>query len=174
MSREKLKNQITDAAGNVLYTYSAHWIIVNRLKIVNKGIKVAQIVLTAITTGGFLSSLISGISWLSWVGGLSSALALFLNLYLLNFRVAEDIEKHTNAANELWDIREQYKSLLIDFDALSDDLIREKRDNLTEAVGKVNKTYPGTDNKSFKKAQKSIGRYTFDNGEAEKLLNLNN
>ena len=31
-SRKKLYRQISDAVGNVIYTYSAHWIIVNRLK----------------------------------------------------------------------------------------------------------------------------------------------
>ena len=30
--KDKLRNQITDAAGNIIYTYSAHWNIVNRLK----------------------------------------------------------------------------------------------------------------------------------------------
>ena len=170
MDREKLRNQITDAAGNVLYTYSAHWIIVNRLKKRYSCIKITQIFLTALSTGGFLSSLISGISWLSWIGGLTSAIALGLNLYMLNFNVADDIKKHTDAANELWDVREAYKSLLVDFDTLLDDEIKTKRDALINAVSKVNKAYPGTDEKSFSQAQKEIGKYTFDEGEAEKLL----
>ena len=171
MDRERLRNQITDAAGNVLYTFSAHWNIVNRLKKQYKGIKITQIVLTALSTGGFLASLIAGIPWLSWIGGLTSAIALGLNLYMLNFNIQEDIKKHTDAANELWDIREAYKSLLVDFDGLSDESIQRKRDELIAAVGKVNKNYPGTDEKSFAKAQMEIGKYTFDEGEAEKLLN---
>lgn len=171
MDRERLRNQITDAAGNVLYTFSAHWNIVNRLKKWYKGIKITQIVLTSLSTGGFLASLIAGVPWLSWMGGLTSAIALGLNLYTLNFNVQEDIKKHTDAANELWDIREAYKSLLVDFDGLSDETIQRKRDELTAAVSKVNKAYPGTDEKSFAKAQKGIGKYTFDEGEAEKLLN---
>lgn len=171
MDKEKLRNQITDAAGNVLYTYSAHWNIVNRLKKQYKGIKITQIVLTSLSTGGFLTFLISGISWLSWIGGLTSAVALGLNLYMLNFDVSDDIKKHTDAANELWDVREAYKSLLVDFDALSDDAIRVRRDELIEAVSKVNKAYPGTDEKAFSKAQREIGKYTFEEDEAEKLLN---
>ena len=170
MNREKLYSQITDAAGNTLYTFSAHWNIVNRLKKQYKGIKITQIVLTALSTGGFLASLIAGLPWLSWIGGLTSAIALGLNLYMLNFNVQEDIKKHTDAANDLWDIREAYKSLLVDFDGLSDETIQRKRDELIAAVGKVNKTYPGTDEKSFAKAQAEIGKYTFDEGEAEKLL----
>lgn len=171
MYRKKLRNQITDSAGNILYTYSAHWNIVNRLKKQYKGIKIIQIILTALSTGGFLASLIAGISWLSWIGGLTSAVALGLNLYMLNFNVADDIKKHTDAANALWDIREAYKSLLVDFEALSDEEIKEKRDELIASISKVNKQYPGTDERSFEKAQKEIGKYTFDEGEAERLLN---
>lgn len=168
---EKLRNQITEAAGNILYTFSAHWIIVNRLKKHYQIIKIIQIVLMTLSTTGFLTSLISGVPWLSWIGGLTSAIALGLNLYMLNFNVTEEIKKHIDAANELWDVREAYKSLLVDFDYLSEDDIRKKRDKLIEAVGKVNKAYPGTDEKAFTKAQKEIGTYTFEVGEAEKLMN---
>ena len=173
-NNQKLKNQITDAAGNTLYTFSAHWNIVNRLKAQYKRIKIAQIVLMAASTTGFLASIISGVSWLSWIGGLTSATALGLNLYMLNFDIQDEIKKHTDAANELWEVREGYKSLLVDFDALSDDEIRKKRDEFTNAVSRINKTYPGTDEKSFTEAQQKIGKYTFEDGEAEQLLNLGN
>lgn len=84
-TRKKLLRQISDAAGNVLYTYDAHWNIVNRLKKQQTVIKIIQICLTAVSTGGFLTSIIAGIPWLSWVGGFTSATALGLNLYSLNF-----------------------------------------------------------------------------------------
>lgn len=171
-AKERLRNQITDSAGNVLYTYSAHWNIVNRLKAQHKGIKIAQIVLTALSTTGFLTSLISGVSWLGWIGGLTSALALALNLYMLNFNITEDAKKHIDAANELWDVREGYRSLLVDFDSLSEAEIRKRRDRLVDAVSRVNKNYPGTDEKAFAKAQRDIGKYTFDEGESERLLNI--
>lgn len=58
-TNSKLKNQIMEAAGNVQYTFIAHWNIVNRLKEQYWIIKIAQIVLTALAAGGFLTSLIS-------------------------------------------------------------------------------------------------------------------
>lgn len=162
MDENKLCNQIKESLDNVIYTYVAHWNIVNRLKLQYKCIKVIQIILTALSTGGFLSSLISGIAWLSWLGGFTSMLSLALNLYMLNFNVTEDIEKHIDAANELWDVRESYKALLVDFDFLSIEEIRIKRDELTSEVSKINKNYPGTDNRSFKKAKKEISKYMFE------------
>lgn len=168
----KLKDQIIEAAGNVQYTFIAHWNIVNRLKNQYWFIKIAQIVLTALAAGGFLTSLISGVSQLSWLGGLTSAIALGINLYMLNFNLPDNIKQHTEAANALWEVRERYKSLIVDFDSIEIDVVRERRDKLIQAVSDINKRYPGTDEKSFIKAQNDIGKYEFTDGEAAKVLNI--
>lgn len=167
-----LRDQIMEAAGNVQYTFIAHWNIVNRLKKQYWIIKIAQIVLTALAAGGFMTSLISGISQLSWLGGLTSAIALGVNLYMLNFNLPDNIKQHTDAANALWEVRERYKSLLVDFDSIDIDVVRERRDNLIQVVSEINKRYPGTDEKSFVKAQNDIGKYEFNDGEAAKVLNF--
>lgn len=168
----KLKDQIIEAAGNVQYTFIAHWNIVNRLKNQYWIIKIAQIVLTALAAGGFLTSLISGVSQLSWLGGLTSAIALGINLYMLNFNLPDNIKQHTEAANALWEVRERYKSLIVDFDSIEIDVVRERRDKLIQAVSDINKRYPGTDEKSFIKTQNDIGKYEFTDGEAAKVLNI--
>lgn len=167
-----LKNQIIEAAGNVLYTFIAHWNIVNRLKKQHRIIKISQIILTALAAGGFMSSLISGISQLSWLGGLTSAIALGINLYMLNFNLPDNIKQHIDAANALWEVRERYKSLIVDFDDIEIDVVRKKRDELIQAVSDINKRYPGTDEESFIKAQNDIGKYEFTDGEAAKVLNI--
>lgn len=168
-SKELLRDQITNAAGNVVCTYIAHWDIVNRLKGKDKRIKVIQIVLTALSTGGF-ATLFLGIKWFSWIGGVSSTIALAINLYILHFDISEDIKNHYNAANELWDVREKYKSLLVDFDGLTLSEIRVKRDELMSMVSAINHKYPGTDSKSIANAKKKIGDYIFEDNEAKKLL----
>lgn len=171
-TRKKLLRQISDAAGNVLYTYDAHWNMVNRLKKQQTVIKIIQICLTAVSTGGFLTSIIAGIPWLSWVGGFTSATALGLNLYSLNFNLPSDIINHTDAANDLWDVREAYKSLLCDFEELSNEEIRAKREQITLKVSQINKKYPSTDNEAFAKAQENIKNYMFDEEESARALNI--
>ena len=171
-TRKKLLRQISDAGGNVLYTYDAHWNIVNRLKKRQSCIKIIQIVLTALSTGGFLASIIAGVPWLSWVGGLTSAIALGLNLYSLNFNLPSDIRSHTDAANELWDVREAYMALATDYDEMTNEELRAKRNELTQAVSRINKKYPGTDDDAFTKAQNNIKKYMFDEDESARILNI--
>ena len=169
---EKLKDQIIEAAGNVQYTFIAHWNIVNRLKEYYWYIKIAQILLTAVAEGGFLTSLASGLPQLRWVGGLTSAIALGINLYMLNFNLPDNIKQHIDAANALWEVRERYKSLIVDFDDIDILEARNRRDKLIQIVSEINKKYPGTDEKSFKRAQADIGKYEFNDGEAEVVLNI--
>lgn len=95
----------------------------------------------------------------------------------LRYRVSYKV---LNAADfgvpqELWYIRELYVSLITDFDILRLEEIQIKRDKLTEKTNNVNKTYPGTDAKSYEEARKALQQQeeqTFNKGEAEKILNL--
>lgn len=169
----KLKKQITDAAGNVQYTYIAHWNIVNRLEKQYQIIKVLQIILTALSACGFIATIISGVPKLSWIGGLTAVISLGLNLYMLNFNLPEKIKQHIDAANELWEIKECYKSLIVDFDDIDMNEVRDRRNKLIQNVSRVNKKYLGTDEKSFKKAQTDISKYVFEDNEVEKILHIN-
>lgn len=171
-SKEKLYKQVCDAGGNVQYTYVAHWCIVNRLKRYNWIIKIAQIVLTSISTGGFLALLTAQNPYYGWIGCGASALSLGLNLYTLNFKLADEISQHTSAANALWKVRESYNALITDFDDMTNEQIREKRDELTESVNQINQCYDGTDNNSFGDAKKQMWKYQFEEGESANLLNV--
>ena len=75
--------------------------------------------------------------------GFTSAIALGLNLYSINFNLPTEIKSHTDAANDLWDVREDYKSLLCDFEELSNEEIRIKRDYITQKVSQINKNTLG-------------------------------
>lgn len=171
--REKLKSQIKDAYGKVVYTYTAHHKFAARLNKQKYTIKVTQIILTAISTVGFLATVITNQVLLSWLGGITAALSLGLNLYTKDFNLQEDIQKHKDAADDLWDVRETYISLLTDFDILNEDNIREQREKLQDAVSKINRKYPGTDGKSYDEAQNALQNeeeQTFREGEVDELL----
>lgn len=171
--REKLKSQIKEAYGKVLYTYTAHHKFAARLIKRKNTIKVVQIILTAVSTVGFLATIITNQVLLSWLGGTTAALSLGLNLYTKDFNLQEDIQKHKDAADDLWDVRETYISLITDFDILNEDNIREQRDKLQDAVSKINRKYPGTDGRSYAEAQNALKNeeeQTFREGEVDELL----
>ena len=154
--KEVLRTQIREALGRIVYTYTTHLKKMNRLDKNNQLIKYAQIALSAISTSGFVGSMITNKFCLTCVGGISSTVLLFLNLYFKNFDLVEESRQHRIASDNMWLIREQYISLLTDFDVLSDDNIIVKRDELQKLTFDVYCKSPKTDAKSYSDAQKAL------------------
>lgn len=171
--RDKLRNQIKEACGKVIYTYTAHHKLADRLEKENKYVKNAQIILTALSSCGFFASIITNKVMLTWIGGISAVLSLCLNLYTKEYKIQDEVSQHRNAANALWGIREGYVSLLVDFEVLEDSEIRKKRDVLCKKVSEINNNYPATDKKSHKTAQKALQKeeeQTFKEKEVDSIL----
>lgn len=171
--REKLRQQLVEAHGKVEYTYTAHHKINDRIVCWDKVLRMIQIILTAISTGGFLATIISNQTALSWIGGVAAALSLGLNLYTKDFKLFESAQKHKEAADALWQIREAYISLLTDMDAIPVGEVVQKRDDLTKKLAEIYKHAPGTDRRGYKTAKKALvneDEQTFYEGEAEKFL----
>ena len=151
-----LRTQTREAYGRIVYTYTTHLKKMNRLDKNNRDIKYAQILLSAISTGGFLGSLITNQFVMICIGGIFSTALLFLNLYFKDFNLAEESKQHRIASDNIWLIREQYISLLTDFDVLSEDDIIAKRDELQKLTFEVYNKSPKTDAKSYSDAQKAL------------------
>ena len=100
-----LKNQLIDAHGRIEYTYTQHHIIANRLLKKHRLLKITEIVLTAISTVGFLATVIQEQVTLAWIGGLGSALTLGITLYTKDFNLDSEAKKHKDAADALWRVR---------------------------------------------------------------------
>lgn len=173
--RKELKQKLIESAAKVVYTYTAHWKMVDHFESWNWKIKIGQIVFTGIASCGLLSLLFSNYPYFPIVCSAFAFMSLCLNLYSLHSNLPNQIKQHIDAANELWLIRESYMTLITDFDVLTTEKIRAQRDYLTAQVHHVNKTYPGTSPKSYSEAQialKQKEEQTFNAGEAEKILNL--
>ena len=70
-----------------------------------------------------------------------------MNLYAKEYKMQNEVNQHRSAANELWEIRESYISLITDFEVLEVSEIRQKRDELCKRVSDINKNYPATGSK---------------------------
>jgi hypothetical protein len=154
--KEALRTQIREAYGRIVYTYTTHLKKMNRLDKKYRNIKYAQITLSAISTGGFLGSIITDKFLLTWIGGISSTLLLLLNIYFKEFNLSEESKQHRITSDYLWLIREQYVSLLTDFNALSEDNIIIKRDELQKLTFEIYCKSPKTDAASYSDAQKAL------------------
>ena len=171
--RKRLYSQLEELYGKVVYTYTAHHKMKDRLISLRNRIKIVQVCLTAISACGFLATILKNNANFSWIGGIPSVISLALTLYSKDFDFFEEINIHKAAADDLWEIREAFSSLIIDFNIYSDIEIREKRDELQCKWADINRKYPGTDKKGYKAAQKAIQveqEQTFNEGEVDKML----
>ncbi len=152
----KLESQIQEAYGRVLYTMTSHDKQAKDLKKKDNTVKIIQIILSALTTGSFIGSVIYDKQLASIVGAILSFVLLIFNLYAKNFKLIEEAKEHENAANMLWKVREEYVSLLVDFQNIEEEQIISKRDELQDRTHKIYSSTPRTNEKSYKRAQKAI------------------
>lgn len=154
--KEALEVQIREAYGRLVYTYTTHLKQAEQLTTKNQNIKHWQIGLSAVTTGGILTAVISNQTVLSWLSAIVSTALLGLNLYIKDFNLADDIRRHRSTSDALWIIRERYVSLLTDFDTLSEQEIVSIRDMLQEQTAEIYKSAPATNAESYAAAQKAL------------------
>ena len=166
----KLESQIREAYGRVTYSQTCHDKFINRTVKLEDRIKVAQIVLSAITTSGFVVAIFSDDKIASILGAIVSLALLILNTYIKNFDLSGIAQEHKKASDLLWKIREEYVSLLTDFEMLDANAIRNK---LQERTSEVYSNSPRTDAKSYTAAQKALKteeEQTFSEEEIDIML----
>jgi len=169
----KLESQIREAYGRVVYTFTCHNKIVQRLLKRNSHIKIWQIVLSASATGGFLTTVFYSEVIASYIGAIISVALLVLNAYTKDFDLSGKAESHQKAADQLWIIREEYVSLLTDFDFLEASEIISRRDDLQSRTAEIYNQSPRTDAKSYLEAQKALKteeEQTFSEKEIDVML----
>lgn len=103
---------------------------------------------------------------------LFSAVSLGLNIYLRGAKLSEDAESHARCADCLWAVKEDYLSLLTDFEDLDIDAIRERRGVLQRKVAEIYSKAPRTDNRAYEAASARLknGYQTFELEECDKFL----
>ena len=90
------------------------------------------------------------------LGLIVSTILLAVNAYTKNYDLGELAQKHKQAANDLWVIRERFLSLLVDLGMKEKPIeaLQEQRDKLIEELHTVYSGAPSTAYKAYKKAQK--------------------
>ncbi len=171
--QELLEAQIRECFGRVTYSHKTHEKCADILLGSNACIKLWQMILSAVTTGTFLATVIWDGKIAAVIGTILSTVLLVLNAYTKKYDLAGLAEKHKAAASSLWDIRESYLSLLTDFRFMPIGDAINKRDELQKKLGNIYKGCPRTNSKAYEAAQKALKEneeLTFSDEEIDKLL----
>jgi len=128
--------QLRECYGRAAYSTKAHEKCADIYHQRLRRLKLWQIALAAITTGGLITTIFGEAGAATIIATISSTVLLAINTYTKEHDLGELAQKHANAAGDLWDIRESYLSLLTDLAASDIDIAkaREERDRLQETV----------------------------------------
>lgn len=174
-SRHILEGQLRECYGRVVYSHKTHEKCADILLTNQSRLRVTQILLAAITTAGFVGA-VFGAGQIGTVLGLIISTALLaLNAYTKNYDLGELAQKHKQAANDLWVIRERFLSLLVDLAMREKPLeaLQEQRDKLIDDLHTVYSGAPSTTYKAYKKAQEALKQLedmTFTDAEIDAFL----
>ena len=171
--RERIRSQIKEAYCKALYTYTTQHKAANLKDDGFRALSIAQIVLTSVSSIGFISMLITYQHIATVLAGLCSVISLALNMYARGKNYAAEIKAHRSTADELWPVIQDYVSLLTDFDDIDIDSIRESRKGLQDRLESIYKTSPATSPRAYRLAQKALkqeAEQSFEIGECDYYL----
>lgn len=174
-SRQMLEGQLRECFGRVVYSHKTHEKCADILLARLHRIKIWQIILSAITTAGFVGAIFGDTKVAAILGILVSTVLLVLNAYTKDYDLGELGQKHKQAANGLWLIREKYLSLITDLRMGEKPIeaLQEERDVLLKELHGVYTGAPSTNFKAYRKAQEALKKsedMTFSDDEIDAFL----
>ena len=172
---EILESQIRECFGRVVYSHKTQEKCADIVLKLHKQLKLLLIIISAIMTTSLLIKLFGDQEWALMLGVILSTMLFGLNTYIKDYDLGEISQKHTNAANELWDIRETYLSLLTDIKVsqLSINQITTQRDELQKRLFNIYSGSPRTNYKAYIEASKALKineELTFSDKEIDVFL----
>jgi len=170
-----LEGQLRESYGRVVYSHKTHEKCADILLARQGRIRLTQIILSAITTAGFFGAALGTGTGPAIVGLIVSTTLLALNSYTKSYDLGELAQKHRQAGSDLWLIREQYLSLLVDLAMREKPLeaLQEQRDKLVQQLHEVYRGAPSTNYSAYRKAQEALQKLedmTFSDAEIDGFL----
>jgi len=153
-----LEAQIRECFGRVVWSHKTQEkcadIILSRHNI----IKYIQIGLSALTTTGVLVTVFGENKTVGIITATISAILFAINTFVKGNDLGEIAQKHSDSASDLWNVREEYFSLLTDIKAeiIDFDELVKRRDLLHDRLSNIYKGSPRTINKAYKEATKAL------------------
>lgn len=170
-----LEAQIRECYGRVVWSHKTHEKCADILTKSNQRLKITIIILSSITSTGLIATLLGSGPYALVISSITSAITLVFSSYSDSFDLGEVAQKHSYTANDLWNIREKYLSLLTDIHsgAISTKNTLALRDQLQTELKLIYRGSPRTISKAYKDASnglQSMEEMTFTDEEIDKLL----
>ena len=173
-----LEAQLRECFGRVAYSHKTHEKCADICHVRLGRLKVVQIVLSAIVTGGILTAIFGSQDievFSQAISAILSTMLLVLNAYAKDVDPGRQSERHRESAAALWAIRESYLSLLTDLrhGGVPDEEIRSRRDELQAALVQIYQAAPRTTSRAYRSAQVGLQQneeLTFSDSELDQLL----
>lgn len=174
-TRSILEGQLRECYGRVVYSHKTHEKCADILLFRSGVIKISQIVLSALTTAGFIGAVLGKSQVSTILGLIVSTTLLALNAFTKDNDYGALAQKHRKTGNDLWLIRERFCSLLVDVAMKEKPLedLQQQRDALIEELHAVYNAAPSTTSKAYKKAQEALQKnedMTFSDAEIDAFL----
>ncbi len=157
-SRRVLEAQLRECYGRVVYSHKTHEKCADILLAQWGHIKLWQIILSAVSVGGFIAAVFGAGPVGAVIGVIVSSTLFALNAYTKNFDHGELAQKHKQTAGDLWLVRERYLSLLTDL-VMGErpiESLQHERDGILTALHSIYKGAPATTSKAYLKAQEAL------------------
>ena len=157
-SKQLLEAQIRECYGRVVWSHKTQEKCADIILKRNDLLKWMQIVLSTLTTTGLIVTIFGDVLWVKITSAIISAVLLLLNTYLKSKDFGAIAQQHSDAAADIWNIRENYLSLITDLkmDDANVETIRKKRDKLQERLATIYKGSPRTISKAYEEAKKAL------------------
>lgn len=170
-----LESQIRECYGRVVYSHKTQEKCADIIFKLHNRLKLWLIIMSGIVTTSLLLKLFGDNDYALYVSAVLSSVLFALNAYTKDYDLGAIAQKHTNAANELWDIRETYLSLLTDLkgNSLSIGQIINKRDDLQSRLLNIYSGSPRTTSRAYREASKALQKneeLTFSDEEINVFL----
>jgi hypothetical protein len=132
-------------------------------------------ILSAITTGGFIAAVFGAGKIGALIGVLVSTALLVLNAYTKSYDLGELSQKHRQAGADLWIIREKYLSLITDLrmGERPIEALQTERDELLDELHAIYSGAPSTTYQAYRKAREALQKFedmTFSDEEIDAFL----
>jgi hypothetical protein len=174
--RYAFESQVRECYGRCAYTHKTHEKMAEECATRLGRIKLGQIVLSALTTGGAIGVIFDRNSmFYPYATAVLAISLLILNSYVKDIDPGQAAQKHREAASDIWNIREAYLSLLADIRDPSITLadLRRRRDELQVQLHKIYRIAPNTNSDAYGKAQDALKNkedLTFTDAEIDAFL----